>query len=111
MPASTFTRSRPRTLVEDPPASIVASSGREFLESCPDGVVAKFVATLNAVRDRPPPAFGGGGKWEAMHDEMSGYYEIRCDGPGRKHYRLFCLLERDDEKRKLGAPSLVVICE
>jgi hypothetical protein len=87
-----------------------AIPGQTFLENCPDGVAAKFVATLDAVRDRPPPAFSGGGKWEAMHDEMSGYYEVRCDGPGRRHYRLFCLLERDDTKRKLGAHSIVVIC-
>lgn len=37
---------------------------------------------------------------------MTGYHEIRVDGPGRRHYRLFCLL--DSEARGLG-PLLVVI--
>jgi len=31
-----------------------------------------MVAVLSAVADAPPPAFSGGGKWEAMHDEMAG---------------------------------------
>ncbi|MDQ6806213.1 MAG: hypothetical protein M3065_14915 [Actinomycetota bacterium] len=61
----------------------------DFLDSCPTKVDANFAAVLEAVRSAPPPAFSGGGKWEAMH----GYYEIRGTGPGRMHYRLFCRLE------------------
>jgi hypothetical protein len=53
-------------------------------------VRAKLVAVLEAVRAAPPPTFSGGGKWEAMHGAMGGYYEIRVTGPGRQHYRLFC---------------------
>jgi hypothetical protein len=68
-----------------------------------------MLAVVNAVADAPPPQFSGGGKWEAMHDEMAGYYEIRVDGAGRHHYRLFCLLERDGGKVGLGGPSLVLI--
>jgi hypothetical protein len=49
------------------------------------------------------------GKREAMHDEMAGFYEVRVDGPQRKHYRLFCLLEQDDPAKKLGGPSIVII--
>ena len=30
----------------------------------------------------PPPAVGGGGKWEATHGAMAGYCEIRVTGPG-----------------------------
>ena len=54
-----------------------------------------MLAVTKAVAGAPPPMFSGGGKWEAMHGDMSGYYEIRVDGPSRHHYRLFCLLERD----------------
>jgi hypothetical protein len=72
-------------------------------------VAAKFVAVVKAVADAPPPAFSGGGKWEAMHGEMNGFYEVRVDGPKRRHYRLFCVLERDGAKVGLGEPSLVLI--
>ncbi len=44
-----------------------------------------------------------------MHGEMSGYYEVRVDGPQRRHYRLFCLLERDGANVGLGGPSVVLI--
>jgi len=82
---------------------------RDFLLACPTAVRAKLVAVIKAVADAPPPRFSGGGKWEAMHDEMGGFYEIRVDGPQRRHYRLFCLLERDGASLGLGGPSLVVI--
>ena len=68
---------------------------------------------LEAVRAAPPPAFSGGGKWEAMHGSMGGYYEIRVTGPGRRHYRLFCILDNGsaDElaERGFAAPQIVVI--
>jgi len=60
-----------------------------FLDSCPTKVEATILAVLQAVRAAPPPAFSGGGKWEAMHGAMAGYYEIRVTGPGRRPYRLF----------------------
>jgi len=44
-----------------------------------------------------------------MHGEMAGYYEVRADGPGRRHYRLFCILERDGATLGLGGPSIVLI--
>jgi hypothetical protein len=90
----------------DPKESV---PGRDFLQACPEKVRATMVAVLHAVRDAPPPAFSGGGKWEAMHDEMAGFYEVRVDGPQRRHYRLFCLLEQDDPAKKLGGPSIVII--
>jgi len=83
--------------------------GREFLESCPEKVRAMMLAVVKAVADAPPPMFSGGGKWEAMHDEMKGFYEVRVDGPKRHHYRLFCILEQDDAHLGLGGPSLVII--
>lgn len=69
-----------------------------------------MLAVVNAVAAAPPPQFSGGGKWEAMHGEMAGYYEVRVDGPGRRHYRLFCLLERDGKMVGMGGPTLVLIC-
>ena len=61
-----------------------------------------MIAVVKAVADAPPPAFSGGGKWEAMHGDMNGFYEIRADGPKRHHYRLFCMLEREGAKLGLG---------
>ncbi len=84
-----------------------------FLDDCPAKVAATFIAVLDAVRAAPPPAFSGGGKWEAMHGTMGGYYEIRVTGPGRRHYRLFCLLENGTPKelaeRGFEQPQIVVI--
>lgn len=86
-----------------------AVPARQFLDSCSTSVAAKLVAVVKAVANAPPPAFSGGGKWEAMHGEMNGFYEVRVDGPKRRHYRLFCVLERDGAKVGLGGPSLVLI--
>jgi hypothetical protein len=68
-----------------------------------------MLAALRAVAEAPPPAFSGGGYWEAMHGEMSGYYEVRVDGPQRWHYRLFCVLERGGSNLGLGGPSIVLL--
>ncbi len=92
---------------EDDPAEEVP--GRIFLDACPIGVRAKLIATITAVADAPPPSFSGGGKWEAMHDAMSGFYEARADGENREHFRLFCLLDRDGAAVGLRGPSLVII--
>lgn len=84
-----------------------ATPGREFLASCPASVRAKMVAVAAAVAAAPPHKFSGGGYWEAMHGDMTGYYEIRVDGPKRTHYRLFCRL--DTEAADHG-PLLVILC-
>ncbi|MGO9753114.1 MAG: hypothetical protein ACLP8S_33905 [Solirubrobacteraceae bacterium] len=67
-----------------PPWSVIyyqASDGTvpalEFLDDCPGKLDGEFTAVLDAVAAAPPPKFSGGGKWEAMHGEMTGYYEIR----------------------------------
>src|ERR1700689_1236227 len=78
----------------------------EFLETLPDKVAAEIQAVLEAVAGAPPPAFSGGGKWEAMHGDMAGFYEVRVQGGGANH-RLFCLLERTAED--LGGPSIVCV--
>ena len=57
---------------DDPAQSI---PGREFLDACSKSVRAKLLAIITAVADAPPPMFSGGGKWEAMHGDMSGFYE------------------------------------
>lgn len=66
---------------------------RDFLRGCPMSVRAKLMAIVTQVALAPPPRFSGGGYWEAMKREMSGFYEVRADGPSRRHYRLFCVLD------------------
>lgn len=78
----------------------------DFLHGLPIKVAAEIHAVLDAVAKAPPPSFSGGGKWEAMHDEMSGYFEVRVQGGGNNH-RLFCLLERHAED--LGGPSIICL--
>lgn len=78
----------------------------EFLDSVGDGVAADIEAVLDAVATAPPPAFPGGGQWEAMHGDMAGFYEIRTSGKGQNH-RLFCVLERDADD--LGGSSIVCL--
>lgn len=84
-----------------------------FLDGCPTKIDATFNAVLEAVRAAPPPAFSGGGKWEAMHATMAGYYEIRLTGPGRRHYRLFCILDNGTPaqlaERGFDRPQIAVI--
>ncbi len=85
----------------------------QFLDACPAKVEATILAVLEAVRAAPPPAFSGGGKWEAMHGLMAGYYEIRVIGPGRRHYRVFCILDNGSPEqlaaRGFDAPQIAVI--
>ena len=78
-----------------------------LLYECPKAVAKNLFATIDAVAEAPPPQFAGGGRWEAMHGEMSGYYEARTQGPNHRLYRLFCLLER--EAPGLSGPSIVLI--
>lgn len=69
--------------------------GREFLERIPDEPAAELLATLKAVEGtRPPFAFRGGARWQAMNDEMSGWFEAR-DKHEKLLYRLFVRLDRD----------------
>src|SRR5438067_178871 len=95
-----------RHAADDPTRAVPA---RAFLDACPTKVSATMIAVVRAVADAPPPAFSGGGKWEAMHGKMGGVYEVRVDGPSRHHYRLFCVLERDGAQLGLGGRSLVLI--
>ncbi len=85
----------------------------DFLDGCPVKVAANLLAVLDAVAEAPPPQYSGGGKWEAMHGSMGGYYEVRATGPQREQFRLFCLLEnaQSDElaRRGLGGPAIAII--
>jgi hypothetical protein len=64
-------------------------------------------AVLAAVAAAPPKRFSGGGHWVAMHGDMTGWFEVRVNGPQRHHYRLFCLL--DYVAQGIDKPLLVVI--
>lgn len=90
---------------EDDPTQ--ATPGRAALNSWPTKVRAKARAALVAVAGAPPKRFAGGGYWEAMRGEMTGWFELRVDGPRRHHYRLFCRL--DYEATGHAKPLLVVI--
>ena len=92
-----------RDAADDPERSVPAE---QFFDSIPVKVVAEIQAVLDAVAKAPPPAFSGGGKWEAMHDDMAGFFEVRVQGGGMNH-RLFCVLERGAED--LGGSSIVCI--
>jgi hypothetical protein len=78
----------------------------DFLDGLPDKIVAEIQAILDAVAAAPPPAFSGGGNWEAMHEDMAGFYEVRVHGGGANH-RLFCLLDRNADD--LGGPSIICL--
>lgn len=85
----------------------------EFLRECPTTVRATILAVLDAVAAAPPPSFSGGGKWEAMHGDMGGFYEVRVTGPNRDQFRLFCILEnattKELKERGLTRPVIAVI--
>lgn len=85
----------------------------EFLDGCTGAIDAQFAAVLDAVAAAPPPQFSGGGKWEAMHGAMGGWYEIRLTGPGREQFRLFCRLENGASaelaRRGLRRPAIAVV--
>ncbi|XVU28556.1 hypothetical protein ACQPZJ_16355 [Actinoplanes sp. CA-054009] len=70
-------------------------------------VRAKFNAVLVAVASAPPKRFAGGGYREAMHGDMTGWFEVRADGPARHHFRLYCLLDYNAAGR--SKPMLVVV--
>ena len=78
----------------------------EFFEAISGKVAAEIHAVLDAVAEAPPPAFSGGGKWEAMHGDMAGFYKVRVQGGGKNH-RLLCLLVRDAVD--LGGSSIVCL--
>jgi len=83
--------------------------GRVFLELCPTKVKATMRSVLAAVAAAPPKRFAGGGYWEAMKGDMTGWFEVRVDGPKRHHYRLFCLLDYEASNDDCMKPLLTVV--
>lgn len=90
-----------------------ACPGDEFLDACPTKVAAQFLAVLDDVAAAPPPRYSGGGRWEAMHGAMGGFYEVRAQGPKREQFRLFCILENGTPeelaRRGLPRPAIALI--
>jgi hypothetical protein len=79
-----------RHVADDPKQSIPA---RDEIDTWDDeAVVARVRAVLMAVAGAPPLRFSGGGMWEAMKKEMSGYHEVRVR-KNKKLYRVFCRLD------------------
>jgi Txe/YoeB family toxin of Txe-Axe toxin-antitoxin module len=76
----------------------------EWLDSLDQKAAAEVVSVVLTVRDAPPPAFAGGGKWEAMHGDMADLYEVRCRRGDTLH-RLFCVLDRNHP----AGPALVML--
>jgi hypothetical protein len=76
--------------------------GRDFLNACPTKVKTTMQNVLIAVATAPPKKFSGGGYWEAMKGGLTGHHEVRVDGPGREHFRLFCVLDTAADGRDCG---------
>ncbi|MBD0022146.1 MAG: hypothetical protein IDH24_09600 [Gordonia sp.] len=84
--------------------------GLDALLGFPVKVRARLLATLSAVAKAPPKRFAGGGQWEAMHGDMTGYFEARVTSStpnGKWHYRLFCVLDYTAQGKAI--PLLVVL--
>jgi hypothetical protein len=84
-----------------------------YVDACTSTLIAYLNSVLDAVAAAPPPAFSGGGRWEAMHGGMGGFYEVRATGPNRRQHRLFCVLENGEPDelttRGLPRPAIAVI--
>lgn len=66
-------------------------------------------AVLVAVAAAPPKRYAGGGYWEAMKGEMTGWFEVRVNGPKRHHYRLYCRLDHEAKNPEVDKPLLVIV--
>jgi hypothetical protein len=77
-----------------------------FIESCTVKLIAFMNAVLDSVAAAPPPAFSGGGHWEAMRGDMAGYFEAKAIGPSRHHHRVFCILENNDDNEEMKRRGL-----
>ena len=91
----------------------VLPRAEEFLWGCPPRVQRLMTDIAESVALSGPTRFSGGGYWEAMRGTMRGWFEIRCTGPGREQFRLFCLLESEARRwrRESAAnpPAIVVV--
>ena len=91
----------------------VLPRAEEFLWGCPPRVQRLMTDIAESVALSGPTRFSGGGYWEAMRGTMRGWFEIRCTGPGREQFRLFCMLaaEAPAERKDSDAdpPTIVVV--
>lgn len=78
----------------------------ETFSTWPNKVAKKILPIVAAVAEAPPTKFAGGGKWEAMHGECTGMFEVRAKVDGI-HYRFFCVL--DLEAANSDRPLLTVL--
>lgn len=92
-----------RRKTDDPRESIPALAA---MAAFPKIVRSRILAVLKSVAEAPPTRFAGGGMWEAMHGEMSGFFEIRVRHQAML-YRVFCLL--DTQAEGVPRPILAVI--
>jgi len=89
---------------------------RAFLSGLPKSPRAGLMATVVAVRDRPPLSFPASTPvWRLMHKpqkkgevDMSGIFEAR-DKHQQKLYRLFCILDSTGPEHGLAAPAVVML--
>jgi hypothetical protein len=66
-------------------------------------------AALIAVATAPPKRFADGGHWEAMKGDMTGWFELRVDGPGRAGTTIGSSALLDYAAKGVDKPLLVVI--
>lgn len=96
----------PQFFMRTDPKAVPAVPALAWLETVPDAAEAEIMATIDAVAQGPPPQFRGGLRYQAMHGDMTGWFEART-----KHrktlYRLFCLQDRTAPG--LPRPALVLI--
>lgn len=57
--------------------TVQRSPGVDALLGFPTNVRARLLAILAVVAKAPPKRFAGGGQWEAMHANMTGYFDAR----------------------------------
>ena len=91
----------------------IEPAAQSFLALVPEGVGEHIDSILSALLARDPTRFRGGGYWEAMRGDMRGWFELRCTGPRREQFRLFCLLENGTAEEIAGlglaGPTIAVI--
>jgi hypothetical protein len=91
----------------------VTTTAASFLSKTPSDVALRLIGIAESVAEYGPFRFPGGGYWEAMRGDMRGWFELRCTGPRREQFRLFCLLENGtvEELAGLGldGPTIAVI--
>lgn len=89
------------------PESEKVPPGIDYLDSCSAAIRGRFLALLVEIANAPPFRFRGGGLWEAMHGDMTGWFEVRVNFNRASHHRLFCVL--DHQAKNYEERLLVVI--